>query len=159
MIKKSITITFVAIDPRAGDSLVLELDSEKNDEETEFAYGTKAYFRAYTYPTSMSLEMTPTDGTITSEGSGSSDEEDFVSFVDTNEASLSKPCNTLTSTSWLGTSLGSVSILGDKITVSTKGTGVLKVVFKGSFRRYGLTLNERDEDSYPVIVFVEGTVS
>ena len=158
-VTKSVTIQFVAI--TAGADLILQLDSEANDEKTSFNYGEKAHFQAFSHPTTMVLSLTPTDGVISNEGSGTSDEEDeIVTFVDPDEGNVSKPVHSITSYSWLGTSLGSVSSDGTtKIKTSQKGTGVLKITYKSNFRRYGLVLSTKDEESYPVIVVVVGTVT
>lgn len=156
-VTKSVTIQFVAVTVAA--ELILQLDSVKNDEKTSFNYGEKAYFQAFSHPTTMGLSLTPTDGVISNEGSGSSDEEETITFVDSDEGSVSKPVQSITSYSWLGTSLGSVSSDGTtKIKTSRKGTGVLKIVYKSDFRRYGLMLGTRDEESYQVVVVVVGTV-
>ena len=158
MISKAITITFISTTDDSDLVLVLELDDEKNESATQFDYNTIAYFRAYTYPSDMKLDMSPTDGIISSQESGTSDdEEEFISFVDTNEAVLSKPCLTVVSTDWLGRSLGAISVDGTKVTSSKEGTGVLKIKYKSRFRRYGLYLTTRDEDTYPVIIYVVGT--
>lgn len=155
MISKSITITFVSTPDEPA--LVLELDSDMNEEATEFDYNTTAYFLAYSDPSDMTLTMTPSDGSISSQGNGESEEEEFLSFVNTNEATLSKPCLSVTSTEWLGTSLGAVSVDGTKVTVSQEGVGVLKINYTSAFRRYGLYLSTKDEENYPVVVYVVGT--
>ena len=155
-VTKSVTIEFVAVTVAA--ELILQLDSVMNDEKTSFEYGEKAYFQAFSYPVSMVLALTPTDGVISNEGSGTSDEEDeIVTFVDSDEESVSKPVLSITSYNWLGTSLGSVASDGTKIITSVKGTGVLKITYTSNFRRYGLVLPTKDEESYPVIVVVVGT--
>ena len=48
MISKSITITFVSTPDEPA--LVLELDSDMNEESTEFDYNTTDYFLAYSEP-------------------------------------------------------------------------------------------------------------
>ena len=155
MISKAVIITFVSADPTL--ELVLELDTEKNESVTRFDYNTKAYFRAYTYPENMTLKTTPTDGVLSNEGSGNSDEEEIVTFIDSNESKLAKPCKSIQSTTWLGTSLGAISIKGSKIIASKVGTAVLKVVYTSHFRRYGLYLSTRDQETYLVIVYVIGS--
>ena len=153
-VTKSVTIQFVTV---SLDELIIELDSVMNDEETQFKYGEKAYFRAFSYPIDLSLTLTPTDGVISNEGNGDSDEEDeIITFINTNEGSTSKPVQSITSYSWLGNSLGSVSAMGSTITASKEGTGVLKITYKSNFRRFGLVLLTRDEDTYTVIIVVVG---
>lgn len=153
-VSKAVTIQFVAVS--LNEELLVELDSVRNDEETQFKYGDKAYFRVYSYPIALSLTLTPTDGSISEEGNGDSDEEELISFIATNQGSTSKPVRSITSRSWLGNSLGSVSAVGSALTTSQEGTGVLKITYKSNFRRFALTLGTRDEDTYTVIVVVTG---
>ena len=156
MAKQSINITFVTKEVAAGEALVVELDDEKNEDKTQFLYGEKAYFRIYTYPENMSITITESDGDITLEGSGISEEEEQIMFPNTKEGSCSKPVKSLVSSEWLGNSLGSVSAEGTKISVSSEGVAVLKLKYKANFRRYALSLSSKDEESYTVIVYVEG---
>ena len=161
MAEQSVSITFVTKEPDGGPdgtdaALVVELDAEKNEDKSQFLYGEKAYFRIYTYPGNMGITITESDGNVTSEGSGKSEEEEDIVFTDANEGSCSKPVSSIISSKWLGNSLGSVSAEGTKITVSSKGVAVLKLKYKASFRRYALSLSAKSEDSYTVIVYVQG---
>lgn len=156
MAEQSISITFVTEKVAAGEALVVELDTEKNDDKTQFLYGEKAYFKIYTFPEDMVLVVTPSDGDITLEGSGESEEEEVVLFTNVSESSCSKPVSSITDSKWLGTSLGSVSAVGQKITVSSEGVAVLNLEYKAKFRRYALSLSEKEEDEYVVIVYIQG---
>lgn len=156
MAEQSISISFVTEEVAAGEALVVELDADKNEDKTQFLYGEKAYFRVYRYPDSMTVTITESDGTITNEGSGSSDEEEDITFANTKEGSCSKPVKSITSSKWLGNSLGSVSAEGTKITASSKGVAVLKLGYTASYRSHALSLSAKDEDSYTVVVFVQG---
>lgn len=156
MAEQSISISFVTSEVAAGEALVVELDAEKNEDKTQFLYGEKAYFRVYTYPGDMDLTITESDGTITLEGSGESEEEEDIAFANVSEGSCSKPVKSITSSKWLGNSLGSVSAEGTKITTSKEGVAVLKLKYKADFRRYALSLSTKEEDSYTVIVYIQG---
>lgn len=158
MAEQSISISFVTASVAAGEALVVELDAEKNEDKTQFLYGEKAYFRVYSYPGSMAVTITESDGTITSEGSGTSDEEEDITFANTKEGSCSKPVKSIASSKWLGNSLGSVSAEGTKITASSEGVAVLKLGYTASYKSYALSLSAKDEDSYTVVVFVQGEV-
>lgn len=156
---QSVTITFSKAVAGGGDqegNLVVELDEEKNAGKSQFLYGEKAYFKVYKYPASMVLTLTSTDGAISSEGSGTSPEEENIAFSNTNEASSSKPVKSIDSSMWFGASLGSVSADGSKITASQSGIGVLNLKYKSDFLRYAIVVPVKDYDEYPVIVFISG---
>lgn len=156
MAEQSISISFVTAGAADGEVLAAELDSEKNGNKTQFLYGEKAYFRVYTYPESMGLTITESDGHVTSEGSGTVDEEENIVFTNSNEGSCSKPVSSITSSKWLGNSLGSVSAAGTKIKTSSKGVAVLKLNYRANFKRYALSLSAKADDSYTVVVYIQG---
>ena len=156
MAEQSINIKFVTEEVAAGEALVVELDAEMNEDKFEFLYGEKAYFRVYTFPEDMELTITPSDGTITEEGSGESEEEEDIAFINVSEASCPKPVSAITASKWLGTSLGAVSAAGTVINASSEGVAVLKLNYTAQFRRYALSLSEKTEDEYTVVVYIQG---
>lgn len=156
MADQSITITFCSEVTEEDQALVVELDDEMNNDKTQFLYGEKAYFKIYKYPSSLSLTITPSDGTIASEGSGTDDEEENITFVNTDTASSSKPVKSISSYSWLGNSLGAVSGLGTTVNASNEGVGVLKLDYKSDFVRYSITIGTQSEEEYPIVVFILG---
>jgi hypothetical protein len=158
MADQSINITFVTAEVAAGESLVVDLDADMNDDKSQFEYGEKAYFRIFAYPDSMIITVEKSDGTITSEGSGEAEVEEDIVFANTNTATSSKPVKSIVSQEWLGTSLGSVSATGTKITASQEGVAVLKLTYKADFERRALSLPTQDEDEYTVVIFIQGTV-
>lgn len=153
MADQSITVTFVT---EADPALVVELDDEMNNDKTQFCYGEKAYFRIYKYPSTLELTITQSDGTIASEGSGTSDEEETITFVDTDSSSASKPIESISSYSWLGNSLGAVSGIGTTVKSSNEGVGVLKLEYTSDFVRYSITIGLQEEEEYPIVVFIVG---
>lgn len=156
MAEQSISISFVTAEVAAGEALVVELDDDKNDDKTEFLYGETAHFRIYKYPSDMEVTITQSDGSISSEGGGTSEEEEDIIFTDTDESSCTKPAKSIISSNWLGNSLGSVSAEGTKISVSSKGVAVLRLKYKTEYTGRGLSLGGQGEDSYTVIVYVQG---
>ena len=158
MAEQSISINFVTAEVAAGEALVVELDEEKNEDKTQFLYGEKAYFKVYKHPSAMQIEIVVSDGTVASEGSGTSDEEENIAFVNSTEGSASKPIKSITSSKWLGNSLGSVSAEGTKVTASSEGVAVLKLNYKADYTSHALSLSSKDEDSYTVVVFIQGEV-
>ena len=158
MAEQSIVVTFYTETAEGEEyqALAVELDDEMNDNKTQFRYGEKAYFRIFKYPSSLSITISKSDGTITSEGSGDSEEEATITFVNTDEGSVSKPVKSITSYEWLGNSLGSVSAVGTKIKASKSGIGVLKLTYRSDFIRHAISVSTKVEDTYPVVVFILG---
>lgn len=165
MADSSITVTFVTQTSEDAEennqSIHVELDDEKNlevygEEKSQFLYGEKAYFRIYKYPDSLAISLTQSDGTLTNEGSGTSETSENISFTNTNEGSAAKPVNQITGSSWLGKSLGAVSAVGTTVSASQTGVGVLKLEYTSNFTRHAISVEQKTEDEYPVIVFISG---
>jgi hypothetical protein len=162
MANQTITITFVSETGDGGggagnEIIQVELDSERNNGKTRFLFGEKAYFKIYKYPSTMRLTLDSTDGTIFDEGSGTSDEEELITFSNSNEGSADKPIKSVTSSNWIGRSLGSISAAGRTVTASQKGIGVLDFKYKADFIRKSISVPVKDGyDEYPVVVLVSG---
>lgn len=156
MAEQSITINFQSEVTEEDQALVIELDSEMNDEKTSFVYGEKAYFKIYKYPSDLVVTIEQSDGTITEEGSGTVDEEEFVSFVDTESSSVSKPVKEIADSEWFGNDLGAVSATGLTVEASQSGVGVLQLNYTSDFTRHAITIGEKSEELYPIIVFILG---
>ena len=79
----------------------------------------------------------------------------MVVFANVSEGSCSKPVDSIVSSIWLGNSLGSISVEGTKITAASKGVAVLKLKYESGFRRHGLTLSPKPDETYTVLVFIQ----
>jgi len=162
----SVSITFAS--SVVGDGiLVAELDSELNGEQNSFYYGDTVFFRVYRYPSNMSLTFDVSDGIISSHGNDSSDEKEYIEFVDTKEGSIGKPAVSGTfSHQWLGNDLGEVSVnSGNSLLAANKGIAVLKASYTSNYVIKGLTLEQKinpdtgeEYEEYPVVVFITGIV-
>lgn len=141
----------------AGESIQVRMDETANGGKTSFLYGDKAFFQLYTYPENMTLTITPSDGSVSDEGSGVGELEEIITFANTDEASVAYPLASIVSTEWLGRSLGAIT-KGEsaQIKAAQKGVGVLRIKYKANFIRKALTLGFKDEASYPVIVHILG---
>ncbi|MEA3272338.1 MAG: hypothetical protein U9P90_01570 [Patescibacteria group bacterium] len=163
MANTSISIKFVTnVDDVGAEQNIIkvELDDEYNNNETTFNYGTKAYYRIYQYPDSgsMTVYQTQSDGTITAEGSGSGDQEEQVTFANTNTASSGFPIKSITDTTWLGNDLGAVSGTGTTIKSSQVGVGVLKIEYTADFTRHAISVPTQGElEEYTVIIYINGS--
>lgn len=119
----------------ANGHLSAEIDGRPtglNGGKTSFAPGDKAHFLVYkssnvTYDTPIASA-----GTIAAGGKGITvEKEDDIQFADTDTANLSIPAESIVSVTWMGRSLGSLSLQGDKTTVkvSAKGVAVARVKY------------------------------
>jgi hypothetical protein len=153
----SITITFTATGESAED-IVIELDEERNKGKTTFAYGDKAYFRVYS---PVPYEVYSTAGIVEKVASLSSVEEEFVQFVDSNTARLSKPITGILGTKWFGKSLGTVTKTGtfevqcsEQVDPKVGKIGIAKVKYSSSCGVFFVSLDKKPEPEYPVLVVV-----
>jgi hypothetical protein len=87
-----------------------------------------------------------------------------IMFEDADTANLGKPARTgIAQTGWYGRSLGSLSLLSDKVTVkaAAKGVGVAKVTYDALAHVYALsspsTLN--GETDFSILALIKGTAS
>lgn len=156
-ITSSVTVEFKTQCDVAGELLSVELDAELNMDRTCFLYGEKVYFRVYHSP-ALTITVTPSDGSVFLENVGSSSsEEENISFVDTNEASVNKAINVLSSYSWFGRSLGSIVKTGwTSIRSALSGVAIAAVAYTTSYDVYSIMLLDKGVESYPVLVLVKG---
>ena len=158
----SLTITFKSVTTGKGD-ITIELDDEKNNGKTEFSYTDTAYFRVYADP-GMNISVYATDGSISNEGGGVSTEKEFKEFIDSRTATTNKPISAIVSNRWYGNNLGSITKTGIREVSCTEEPdaasgriGICEVEYTSHFSRYGLTIGQRDDKEYKVLVIVVGT--
>lgn len=115
--------------------LSAELDRRENGLNggvTSFEPGDIAYFLIYKSdnvtlqtPVASAGTCALQDGTILVEQT-----QDAV-FANTNTAQLSVPVEELVSYTWLGTSLGELTVSGNTATAANQGVGVARIVYNG----------------------------
>lgn len=156
-VASSITVEFKTQCDAAGEPLSVELDAELNMDRTCFLYGEKVYFRVYHSP-ALTITIISSDGSVFLESLGSSSsEEENISFADTNEASVSKAINVLSSYSWIGRSLGTIVKTGwTSIRSALSGVAIAAVAYTTSYDVYSIILADKGVESYPVLVLVRG---
>ena len=121
LVNSNITITFSTL---TGDgNIQIELDDVLNNDKSTFGFGDVAHFKVYTSPLDMEFDcycsdpaatlVVPTHANVVHQSI--TDEDNInLSFVDTNEASISYPCTNLPVASyWFGNSWGPLSLIGD----------------------------------------------
>jgi len=162
-----VTVSFVTED--SNSSIIIESDPERNKDYTgktksKFRYGDTAYFRVYSHELE-NVSVVATDGVIVDLGIFNSDvTNEIVSFIGDQFVNTEKNIRSLTTFSWLGKTLGTVSI-ADPYSVKSSivpspADGLIaaaSISYKTDFRLFGLTLAKRDLEEYPVIVYVRNS--
>lgn len=99
----SITINFKTSCQNSGDILVVESDAQMNNNKTCFLYGDKYYFKVYPFPIDSVIEVVPSDGIVSPEGTGvdtipitgvpgiDDQSPEYISFANENTTETSKP--------------------------------------------------------------------
>ena len=161
----SLTITFKSITDSKSGNVSIELDDEKNNGKTEFMYGEKAYFRVFADP-GMSVSVLSTDGAISNEGAGVSTETELKEFVEKDTAETSKAIEGIVSHRWLGQDLGNITKSGikeikssQKPDIANGKIGMAEIKYTAHYKRYALSVGQKNEAEYSVLVVVVGTTN
>lgn len=149
----------------ANAFLSAEIDDREtglNSGNTSFKPGDTAWFLVY-MSANVELDGAPeiSAGTLTSgQNVTGIVKEEQLTFQNSNTASISVPATSLSSTKWLGRSLGSLSLSGNKteVTASSKGVAVAKVKYLTNAIAFGLTSPATldGESSFGIVVVVSG---
>lgn len=164
MANTAITVTFVTEDELTDEegnvytSLQVELDSDRNEGETRFLFGSKAYYKIFKSPTDLVIVQVQSDGVITDEGVGTEEVTEYITFANTNKATINYPLDSVVSAEWAGNDLGALSYTGNVITSSQVGVGVLKVVYNVIFTRHAISVNVEGVETYAVLIYITGTI-
>jgi len=164
MANTAITVTFVTEDELTDEegnvytSLQVALDSDRNDGETRFLFGSKAYYKIFKSPSDLIIAQVQSAGIITDEGVGTEEVTENIAFANTNKGTISYPLNSLVSADWLGNDLGALAYVGNIVTASQSGVGVLKLVYNTSFTRHAISVNVDGVETYAVLIYITGTL-
>ena len=141
----NITVSFG--DQTGADGVNGHLSAEIDDRpaglnagDTSFAPGDTAYFLVYKSDNVTYDFPVASAGTVTAAGTGLTvSKEQDLQFADVDTASLSIPATAITNVTWLGRSLGELS-LQDPTTVkaSAKGVAVARVTYTCRADGFGL---------------------
>jgi hypothetical protein len=150
----------------AGTHLSAEIDGREtglNNGETSFAPGDTAHFLVYKSANVTYNAPITSGGTIGSGGALAVNHEEFISFADTDTASLSVPVASLGAITWFGNSLGALTLGEDKMTLkaSAKGVAVARVNYTANADAYSLTSPATlgGETDFSILVFLLGQVT
>ena len=118
------------------DFLYIELDDKRNNNKTTFVCGNNVYFRVYT---NIDYEGLISYGSMTLVNQQIEDTvvDDPVIFLDNKPVSVSQFIDEVTSVSWYGNDLGTVSVSGFKSVVASladdDNIGLCKLTFKTKY--------------------------
>lgn len=118
-VSSNITITFSTLTDE-GNNIQIELDDKLNNDKSTFEFGDVAHFKVYTTPLDMEFDcycsdaaatfVSPTMTNIVQQAI-TDDDEINLSFIDTDESSISYPCTGgLVATRWFGNNWGNLSL-------------------------------------------------
>jgi hypothetical protein len=142
---------------KAPATLSMRLDAERNENKSEFAYGSTAYFQVFSWPSDMALDFAVSDGSLSGAGSGTAELTEDVSFDDSDRGSTEAPILQILSYRWLGRDLGPVTGLGgNTLKAATSGLAMLRITYNADFKRYGLFLASKTEAEWPVLIRAKG---
>lgn len=144
-----------------------EVDGGLNKGETSFKPGDQpAYLVFYSSNVSILDHVTSLSGGAgyLSLGTRLVDVEEFVTFANEKEVSLSKPAASSVSVTWYGTNLGSVTLNDSKtkLQVASEGVAVAKVSYKATAHQFRLTGNAgipSGTKEYQILVYIAGQES
>lgn len=148
--------------------LSAEIDSREdglNKGDTSFDLGDTAWFLIFKSANVTIASITASAGSIGGGQSLNVERTEDVTFADSAESSLGVPAQSITSTTWLGANLGSLTLDADKQTVraGSKGVGVARVKYVATATAHSLTspisLNAVALTSFPILVLVIGNVT
>lgn len=124
-------------------SLTLEIDDRPdgpNEGRTQFAPGETCHLRVW-HPSSASVSVTVTAGTVSVEGSNVEQVTEVLQFVNTATAGLSKPAIALTGTQWVGAAHGGLSLSDPQtVTAGADVTGLARVTYTARYTPISVTL-------------------
>lgn len=163
----TVTTSIVVEFKQVGNSLLTaEIDSRPsgmNNGRTSFSPGDSPVFLLFKSDDVTVDRIISSYGTVLSvipppPGMDLYEVEEWITFADTDEASLTKPYYTGLTYEWYGTNLGTLTPKGTSIRAATKGVGVAKVKYYSRFTAHSvpspLTMNGKTD--FQILVFVAG---
>ena len=133
LVNSNITITFSTT---VGDgNIQIELDSVLNNDKSSFGFGDVAHFKVFTSPLDLLFDCYCSDPVATFISPTpelslpqaiTDDDKVNLSFIDTNESSLSYPCTGgLNVTRWYGNNWDPLTLIGETSIRANRPTPVL----------------------------------
>ena len=162
----TVQISFGDADAEAGAHLSAEVDSRPdglNAGKSSFVGGEPVYVLVYKSNNVSIKEKILSAGTIFGAGSEVVENEEFITFSNTRESSISKPASGPLTVTWYGKSLGGISVAGDgvSLTASASGVAVAKVVYKSNAQAFRIStpLTLGGSPDYSILLYILGESS
>ena len=162
----TVQISFGDAGAAAGAHLSAEVDSRPdglNAGKSSFVGGEPVYVLVYKSNNVTIKEKILSAGTIFSAGSAVVEHEEFITFSNTRESSISKPASGSLDVTWYGKSLGGISVAGDgvSLTASSAGVAIAKVVYKSNAQAFRLAtpLTLGGSKEYSILLYILGESS
>jgi len=135
-----------------------------NNGQTGFAPGSILYLLVYRSAHVRVASASTSAGSLSATGSSATvtlTEE--VSFTNSRDVSLSRPVVSISSVTWLGSSLGALAVQPDRVTVqaASSGVAVARVTYTAQAEVWRLTTpaSVGGQTSYPVQVAFQGELA
>jgi len=161
-----ITTSLVVQFGSEGDAqyhLSAEIDSREdgfNGGETSFIPGDSPIFLVYKSD-ELSLTLESSTGGTQSYASGTIEQEEWLIFANEKTRSLNKPpAGNVTLKYYAG--VNGASVVGDQITLPTKGLAVYRATYDAKFLAYKMTnipTTLNGATSFPVVIVITGTAA
>ena len=163
-INTSFQVSFGTGAADANAQISAELDDRddgRNNGKTSFIPGEVAYFFVFKSDNVTYDPPTPSAGSVTGSGSESVEREEDITFANTDTANLSVPADNIVSVTWLGNSLGSLTLTGaNTVKASATGVAVARVRYTATADVYGLQspADIGGLTDYSILVFIQGRI-
>lgn len=166
----SVTATIVVNFQGASGLLTAEIDGREdgyNGGRTTFGPGDEPVILVRKGADVTITEVVTSLGSCSYFATGSTEEEEFLTYVRAKSAEVNKPVSSILTNSWYGNNLGSIKLVGNKeIVIDTPnpvtGVGILGIKYTSQFLAYRLTgipsaVNGKKE--FQVVVLFVGQVN
>lgn len=165
-IRNAIKVNFGAGSEAAAQHVSVELDSRPdglNQGRSSFLPGETAYFLIFRTPNIRIDHIIPSAGSVRGANAGEVRKTEDISFDDAATSSLSVPASSIQSVTWLGNSLGGLTLQGDRTTVKaiSSGVAVARVTYVASPDAYGIVspTHVNGEVDFSITVVIKATAT
>lgn len=136
-----------------AEYLILELDSDANEDRTSFLPGEKAYLRVY----GQGYAMNSSAGILTQEASGRSRSiEETLYFVNEKTATLSHLPSGAVTYEWTGASCGTPTFLNQVVTLEADCLSVLECEYNAQYDQWSISW---DEEGVIIVTAILGDIT
>jgi len=133
-----------------------------NGGKTRFVPGDVAHFLIFKSANVTYQDPIPSAGSVTGGGAVVVEQEEDIAFADTDTATLRIPANAITSVTWLGNSLGALTLTDPQtIKASAKGVAVARIKFSATAYAHALQspASVSDLTDFSILVFILGAIT